>query len=306
MAIGYEEAERWEAPVILRPADAGEAWRLKRKLGVRAVYVSGGTLLRTHWEHGTLALPAALIDLRRVPGLAGVAVDETGLTIGAASTLSDCRRQPLLAERAPALLEAVRAIAAPSVRNLGTIGGNVACGVGDALPALLVHDAELRWFGSEGEERQRLRDWLEARGVSAEERVLTAIRLPNVGISAAVPVKGTEPASGVYEAFRKVGRREAFTASIVTIALRGTLSAAGVWTDCRVAAAGGAAVPQRLPDVEALWNGRPAAALEWAAIRAAAYETFRAAGDAFAGESYRRATAANLIAAALWGFLNDR
>ncbi|MCI3923724.1 FAD binding domain-containing protein [Paenibacillus sp. TRM 82003] len=302
MAIENEEAEfaAAGAPVLLRPADAGEAWRLKRQFGVRAAYVSGGTLLRTHWEHGTLAMPAALIDIRGLPGLSGVTVDASGVTIGAMTTLAECRRQPLLAARAPALQEAIRLIAAPSVRNLGTIGGNVVCGVGDALPALLACDAELIWQGAGGIERQPVRDWLERRGVAAEERLLAAIRLPEAGETGKA---GGAGGAGAYEAYRKVGRREAFTASVATIALRGRLAADGTWTDCRIAAAGGAAVPQRLYTAEALWNGRSGAAFDPAAVRDAVALEFRAANDAFASEAYRRATAGNLVAAELWGLM---
>jgi len=266
---------------------------MKQSLGRSAAFVSGGTLLRTQWENGVAPMPSALIDLRGVPGLAGMTVsEEDGLVVGALATLSDCRRRPLLAERAPSLAEAVRSIAAPSVRNLGTIGGNVVSGVGDVLPALLAHDAELVWYGGDGAKlslSEAAADWLERFGEESETRVLTSIRLPRAGRGELF-----------FEAYRKVGRREAFTPSLVTVALRGRLDASGRWTDCRIAAGGGAMKPMRLTAAEAVWSGAAASGIDYGKLYMAAEAEYAGVTDAFADARYRKKTAAGLIASALW------
>jgi len=285
MAIGNEELLR--QPRVLQPKDASEAVRLKRSLGAAAAYVSGGTLLRTQWENGVAPMPPVLIDVGAVHGLAGIAVSEGALAIGAPTTLSECRRQPLLRERCPALHEAMKAIAAPSVRNLGTIGGNVASGIGDAWPALLALDAELVWHG-DGPEVESAASWIARFDAAPETRLLTAIRVPLAG------------PGGVYEAYRKVGRREAFTPSLVTAALRGRRDADGRWSGCRIAAAGGAMRPMRLAEAEALWEGKRSEELDLALIYQAVLAEYEAAPDAFADAAYRKKTAAGLVAAALW------
>ncbi len=73
-----------------------------------------------------LLQPAALLDLRAVPGLAGISGQPDGsLRIGAATTLAALAADPLAAARHPALCDAVGAGASPQIRNVATIGGNL-------------------------------------------------------------------------------------------------------------------------------------------------------------------------------------
>ena len=102
---------------LYQPHSLHEAWELKSALGDSAMYVSGGTLLRTQWEAGTVPMPKQLIDLRKIAGLGNISLTEFHLTLGALSLLSQCRKNELLLAAAPAVQEAVRCIAAPSVRN---------------------------------------------------------------------------------------------------------------------------------------------------------------------------------------------
>ncbi|TLS52736.1 molybdopterin dehydrogenase [Paenibacillus antri] len=289
MAIGVEGLSGM--PAVLQPRDVAEAWRWKRTLGASAAFVSGGTLLRTQWENGLAPMPRSLIDLRGLPGFSGIDASDDRISIGALVTLSDCRRSPALALRAPALTEAVRVIGAPSIRNLGTIGGNVVSGIGDVWPALLVHDAELEWFGDRGGINEPAEAWVRRFGTASEPRVLTAIRLPSSSNSGGGPF---------FEAYRKVCRREGFAPSLVTVALRGRLDEAGRWTTCRIAAGGGTANPKRLAAAEALWNGKTSEELNFQSLYQSVEEEYEAASDPFADAGYRRKTAAGLVAAALW------
>jgi len=178
MAAGYDESLR--TPIVWHPRDAAEAWQFKHIAGPDSSFVAGGTLLRTQWETGVSRLPKHLIDLCSIHGIKGISISAQGLTIGAVTTLAVIRRDPLIAAHFPLLTDAVRSVAAPSVRNLATLGGNVVSRIGDALPALLVYDAELIWHDGHKTSVQPLSGWLEEieAGIIENDRLLLQVRLP--------------------------------------------------------------------------------------------------------------------------------
>src|SRR5271167_3317273 len=84
----------------------------------------GMTLLPTMKQR--LASPAALIDLKNVPELAGIAREGDNLVIGAMSTHADVARSSVVQAAIPALAKLAGGIGDPHVRNMGTIGGSLA------------------------------------------------------------------------------------------------------------------------------------------------------------------------------------
>lgn len=294
--MAMEQQDILRGPYVWQPTGEREAWSLKKQYGSDAVYAAGSTLLRTWWEGGTARMPAHLIDVRLIPGLADIAKEANGeVSIGAGVLLTDIRRSLLLSEDFPALTEAAMKIGAPSVRNLGTIGGNVAFGSGDALTALLVYDAELTWY--EGQEmRVSLSSWLREveAGRREDARLLLRITLPAKAADAG------EEEGRHFSRFQKVGRREAFIPSLVTTALAGKIGPDGRLSGVRAAAGGGAAIPHRLQAVEAILEGSVVDEALLSDVHEAVMDTYRPRGDAFVGEAYRKRTAANLITAALW------
>ena len=90
-----------------------------------AVPMGGGTdLLVTVAEE--LAQPDVLVDLRTIPGSAGVVELDDGRTwIGASTRIADLGRDPLIRRAFPALAQACDVVATPALRHMGTIGGNL-------------------------------------------------------------------------------------------------------------------------------------------------------------------------------------
>ena len=84
----------------------------------------GMTLLPTMKQR--LASPAALIDLKDVTELAGVAREGDHLTIGAMTRHADVARSSVVQAAIPALAKLAGGIGDPHVRNMGTIGGSIA------------------------------------------------------------------------------------------------------------------------------------------------------------------------------------
>mgnify|MGYP001217386279 FL=1 len=275
-------------PEVFRPRDAAEACGMKKTFGADGAYVAGSTLLRVHWESGAAPMPGKIIDLTSIPGLSGIRTEDGRLVIGSLVKLTELTRAEAVLTGFPLLAEAAGRIGAPSIRNLATIGGNVACRIGDALTALLVYDADLIWHTGERTEAARLADWLADPGPQPDDRLLVGIRL--------APADEAEPGR-IVGAFRKLGRREAFTASLVTIAVLGQLAEDGTLAGVRIAAGGGSAVPARLRAAEAVLEGGRATPDALIRLAEAVMNEYKPASDVFAGADYRRLAAANLIAA---------
>ncbi|HEX6899355.1 MAG TPA: xanthine dehydrogenase family protein subunit M [Thermoanaerobaculia bacterium] len=108
-----------------------------------------------------LAQPALLVDLNRLRELDYVRRDgqDGGLRLGAMTRQRTLEREPLVAELAPLLREAVPFIAHPQIRNRGTVGGSLAHADPAAeLPAVAVAlGARFRLRRGAGER------WVEAR-----------------------------------------------------------------------------------------------------------------------------------------------
>src|SRR5688572_19018358 len=66
------------------------------------------------------AQPRHLIDVRRIPDLAGIREDGDTLIIGATTTHGEIERSSIAGRRLPILIEAASQIGDPLVRNVGT------------------------------------------------------------------------------------------------------------------------------------------------------------------------------------------
>jgi aerobic carbon-monoxide dehydrogenase medium subunit len=84
----------------------------------------GMTLLPTMKQR--LASPAALIDLKNVPELAGISGEGDHLVIGAMTRHADVAASSAVQAAIPALAKLAGGIGDPHVRNMGTIGGSLA------------------------------------------------------------------------------------------------------------------------------------------------------------------------------------
>jgi 4-hydroxybenzoyl-CoA reductase subunit beta len=106
------------------PRSIDEASRILASEGEAARLVAGGTdlypnLKRRHQRAATV------VSLRRcdVRGITGDA--QRGVTIGAMTTLATIAADPLLKAHYPGFVRAAASISAPSLRHMGTIGGNL-------------------------------------------------------------------------------------------------------------------------------------------------------------------------------------
>ena len=124
---------------IPRSADDLAAWYLANPQGrlIAGATDVGLWVTKGLRDLGPVAYIAGVEDLR------GVTVSDTGIRIGAATTIADFRRA--IAPYHPAFAELLRRYASEQVRNAATLGGNIANGspIGDAPPVLIALGATL-------------------------------------------------------------------------------------------------------------------------------------------------------------------
>jgi CO/xanthine dehydrogenase FAD-binding subunit len=126
----------------IRPQDLGEALDFIKKQAPDTTILAGGTDVMIDMRSGTMQ-SKYLLDISRLPAMREIEVRENELTIGASVTISELNASDTIGRHAPALQKAADRFAGRQVRNIATIGGNVAhCSpCGDTIPPLLIHDA---------------------------------------------------------------------------------------------------------------------------------------------------------------------
>src|SRR6185503_1084066 len=130
------------------PATVDEALANLAQYGGGARVVAGGTDLLLDWQQGHKPHTAALVDVTRIPEMINIQYQAGQIYVGAAVTHTAIVASPLLAERATCLVESCGVIGGPQVRNVATLGGNVAHALpaGDGTLSLVALDAEVEVF----------------------------------------------------------------------------------------------------------------------------------------------------------------
>jgi carbon-monoxide dehydrogenase medium subunit len=100
-----------------------------------------------------LSEPSMLIDITRIPELAGIRQVGDRIEIGAGTPHHDVATSELLRDVCPMLADTAAEIGDPQVRNRGTLGGSLAHAdpAADYPAAMLALDAEIHLKGTSGE-----------------------------------------------------------------------------------------------------------------------------------------------------------
>ncbi len=247
----------------LSPHDLDDA--LKAMAEGDVTVVCGGTDLTPQTQAGTREYTRTLMNIRRVEGLAGIAVANGRIRIGALTTVTDLMQDEVINDCAAVLVEAGDHFASDQLRNAASLGGNVcnASPAGDMIIPLLVLDAAVElacWQDGAAQTRLvPLQEFFTAPGKT--------VRQPTELLTAIVFDK---PADDFVARFRKSGPRPALEISTVSIGIGGNLNK-GALNNVRVAMGSVAPTPIRARSVEATLEGQPldAGLIEAAAVSAA-------------------------------------
>jgi carbon-monoxide dehydrogenase medium subunit len=205
------------------PASLDEATALLDKLGEDAKILSGGQSLIPMMKL-RLASPAHVIDIGGIAGLSYIRETDGVLGIGALTRESELEESELVRARYPLLHETSQVIADPIVRNLATVGGNLAHGdpANDHPATMLALGAEVVARGRRGSRRLPIASFFTGpfSTALAPGEILVEIRVP-----LAAPRSG-----GAYRKLeRKVGDfATAAVAAQVTLRADGACESAGI------------------------------------------------------------------------------
>jgi carbon-monoxide dehydrogenase medium subunit len=163
------------------PSSIGEATALLARLGEDAKVLSGGQSLIPLMKL-RLASPHHLVDLNGIPGLAYIREAGETLRIGALTRESALEESDLIRTRYPLLHDTCRVIADPLVRNLATVGGNLAHGdpANDHPATMLALGAEVAAVGPAGERTIPIASFFTGPFATAlnPDEILVEIRIP--------------------------------------------------------------------------------------------------------------------------------
>jgi carbon-monoxide dehydrogenase medium subunit len=273
--------------VYLEPQTVAEACALLKQLGGDAKVFAGGSHLTILMKQG-LYEPKTLVNIKKIPQLKGIRYDATqGLIIGALVTHREIETSALVKEKFPVLCEAEREVANIRVRNMGTVGGNLASGepLTDLSQIFIALDGKAKISGPSGQRTIPVEElFVDFYTTSlAEDEILTQVVLPPLPARSGIDYIRFSSSSVVDKPSAGVAVR--FTLESMSDAVQ----------TARIVLGCVGATPVRARKAEALLTGKrvtPELAAEAGSI---ASQECRPTSDLRGSEQYKRAIVRTLV-----------
>jgi carbon-monoxide dehydrogenase medium subunit len=208
--------------------------------------LAGGTALVVLLKQGLLR-PERLMNLKRIPEARGIFTDVTGAThIGALTSIGQVERDTAVRATYPALAEACHLVANVRIRNLATLGGNLAHAdyQSDPPSILVALDARVRIRSATAAREEMLADFIKSSYQTSLEpgELLTEIIVP-------------APSDGQRTAYRKFTTRSAEDRPCAGVAIRAAFAGELV-DELRVVIGAVSPAPLRVVEAEGLAIGQ--------------------------------------------------
>lgn len=232
------------------PATVVEALELMHQHKENVAVIAGGTDLVLELNERK-ANPAVVIDLKKLKELDYIRVEEGVVRIGALTTHAAIAADRQIEKYVRVLHEACRQVGSPQIRNLGTIGGNLAQSsvAGDGLAACVTLDADVTLRSVRGERRMKLDEFLAGEGAT-RRNILAADELLTE-VSFALPdIRHTATA------FYKLAKRKSLAISVIGGGMVATVDDNGICTYARMRAGALGRYPMPFPTCEAHLVGK--------------------------------------------------
>lgn len=260
------------------PKSLEEACEIMASHGAKAKLLAGGTDLLVNMKKKILA-PAHVVSLGRVEPLKTIEASNGSIRIGPLMTASAIAETDSVKRGLSALARGAASLGSPLIRNLATIGGNLASArpAADFPPPLMAYGAEVVLKKKGGTRTVPLEAFFKGPGmtVAGPDEILAEILVPR-------------PPSGSGAGYMKLGVRKTLEISIVNVAAFLTLDGGGVIRTARVVLGAVAPTPIRAPSAEkALVGQKPSDEILAKAADAAAGDS-RPIDDFRGSAEYRR------------------
>jgi carbon-monoxide dehydrogenase medium subunit len=223
-----------------KPSTVREAARLLSKHRKPSV-LAGGTDLINNLKI-EIEKPDAVIDIKGIKELSGIAYQNGLLSVGAAVTFSELLESRVIQSRFPVIAEVAKTVGSVGIRNRATMGGNICSAVAcaDSGPLLAAYDAIIVVRGPKGKRRVPATKWFKGnkRTDIKKAELVTAVEM-------ALPARKH---AGCYVKLGRYSGEDLAQASVLILALPGH--------QYRVAFGSVAPVPVRAAKIETLLEGR--------------------------------------------------
>ncbi|MHC1784743.1 MAG: xanthine dehydrogenase family protein subunit M [Anaerolineaceae bacterium] len=281
----------------VRPSNFIEAVDLLNQPGMNNYVLAGGTDLMLIIRQDK-KISGRLVDITLIPEMHEIKRSGGSVFIGAAATFSEILNNPIINETAPVLAQAAHQVGAAQIRNMGTIGGNVAnaAACADSIPALVCLDAIAMIKTMDDEQEIPVADLITSPNKT---------KIPPGGLITSFKYKIPDP--GSRSAFYKLGRRNAMAISRLTVAALGRLNDDHTIAEARFVT--GSATPRicRLGVVEDSLIGRkPTPEQLQSSANLAVDEMIRLAGKRWSSEFKMPALAAMTVQVFSQVFINEQ
>ena len=272
----------------VRPDSISEAVSLLGQYGEDAKILSGGQSLIPMMKF-RIARPSWLIDISRLPGLSYIKEDGGYLKIGGLTRESDLEASDLIKSKYPIIHDTAEVIADPLVRNLATVGGNLAHGdpANDHPATMLALGAEVVATGPKGERTIPIADFF----VSI---FTTALEHDEGLIEIRVPVPPARSGGAYVKLERKVG-----DFATAAVAAQVTLNADGACERAGIGLTNVGPVPLKATQAEEFLRGKKLDAANLAVAGRLAAEIAEPSSDLRGPAEYKKGLVAELTKRAL-------
>ncbi|MEM7374438.1 MAG: xanthine dehydrogenase family protein subunit M [Bacteroidota bacterium] len=266
------------------PTTLDEAISLLQKLGEDAKILAGGHSLIPMMKL-RFADVESVIDINNIPGLSYVKEEDGNLKIGAMTREVELEESAIVQAKYPIFLDAAKLIADPQVRNMGTIGGNIAHGdaANDHPAVMIALGAEVIAQGPNGQRSISIDEFFHGFYMTAleEHEILTELRVPVVQ-------------AGTGTAYHKLERKVGDYAT-AGVAVKIRIDASGTCQEVGIGLTNVNPTPLRATRSENALRGKPVsdATIQEAATYAS--EDCSPSSDLRGSEAYKRAMVGVLV-----------
>lgn len=266
-----------------------EAAAALSRYGSDARLLAGGTDVLVDLKTGRVRC-GHLVSVNRIDDLRGVSETPHGLSIGALTTITQLDRSPIVRDRFSPLRDATSRMAAPQVRNVATVGGNIASAVpcADLPPILTTMNASVVLWSASGQRDVPLDRFFTGprETVRRDDELLLAVLVPN-------------PPPGFGAAYARFQLRDGNAIAVAAVAASLKLDADNIVQAARIVLGAVAPIPKLIASAGDVLTGQPPGDNAFRAAADAAMAAAEPISDVRGSTEFRRALVGVLTRRAL-------